>query len=205
MTLAELNSIDFKKLATAPKPVRISVIFIGCVILAGLGYYFDTRSQIEALDQVKEKETELRQQFEAKQHKAANLELYKQQLEEMRRTFGAMLRQLPSKTEIPNLIVDISQMGLANGLEIELFKPQDEIKQEFYAEKPIQLKVKGSYHEFGKFASGIASLPRIVTLHDIALTPGVLTSDASSPAENPVEMTMTATVKTYRYLDEDNL
>ena len=121
-------------------------------------------------------------------------EIYKVQLEEMRRTFGTLLRQLPSKTEIPALIVDISQTGLASGLEIELFKPQPEVIQEFYAEKPIDLRVKGNYHEFGIFASEIAALPRIVTLHDITLSPGNASNE---------DMTMTAKVKTYRYLDED--
>jgi len=118
--------------------------------------------------------------------------LYKGQLEDMRRSFGAMLRQLPSKTEVPSLIVDKSQTGLASGLEIDLFKPGSELRKDFYAEKPIQLRVRGHYHEFGKFASGIAALPRIVTLHNIALSPG----------QAGALMTMEATAKTYRYLED---
>jgi type IV pilus assembly protein PilO len=192
MKFSDLNSIDLKTLGTAPAPVKIGVIVLLCALLAGGGYYFDTQKQLEQLKKVEALEAELRQTFEAKQKKAANLDLYKAQLEEMRRSFGAMLRQLPSETEIPSLIVDISQTGLASGLEIDLFKPGPEVRKDFYAEKPIQLRVRGNYHEFGKFASGIAALPRIVTLHDIALSPG---KDAGL-------MTMEATAKIYRYLEE---
>ncbi len=193
MDLADLNNlnIDFKNIAAAPLPVRIAIIVVLCAALAGGGYYFDTQGQLADLEKIQAREGELRNKFELKQRKAVNLELYKEQLEEMRRTFGTLLRQLPSKTEIPGLIVDISQTGLASGLEINLFKPGREIKKDFYAEKPIQLSVKGSYHEFGKFASGVAALPRIVTLHNIKL----------NPAKKGM-MTMSATAKTYRYLDE---
>jgi type IV pilus assembly protein PilO len=192
MKLSELNSIDLKTIGTAPTPVKGGIIFVMCALLAGGGYYFDTQKQIDQLKKVEATEGELRQAFETKQKKAANLELYKAQLEEMRRSFGAMLRQLPSETEIPSLIVDISQTGLASGLEIDLFKPGPEIRKDFYAEKPIQLRVRGNYHEFGKFASGVAALPRIVTLHNIALTPG----------KDGGLMTMEATAKTYRYLED---
>ena len=188
----DLRSIDFNNIGTSPLPVRIGAIIILCVAILGAGYYFDTSDQREQLAQVEAKEQELRNIFETKQKKAANLDAYKQQLEEMRRSFGAMLRQLPSKTEIPNLIVDISQTGLASGLEIDLFKPTDEIRKGFYAEKPIQLRVRGGYQELGAFASGVAGLPRIVTLHDVSITPrggGILV--------------MEATAKTYRYLDSE--
>jgi type IV pilus assembly protein PilO len=192
MKLSELNSIDLKTIGTAPAPAKVGIIFVMCALIAGGGYYFDTQKQLDQLKKVEATEGELRQAFETKQKKAANLELYKAQLEEMRRSFGAMLRQLPSETEIPSLIVDISQTGLASGLEIDLFKPGPEVRKDFYAEKPIQLRVRGNYHEFGKFASGVAALPRIVTLHNIALTPG----------KDGVLMTMEATAKTYRYLEE---
>jgi len=192
MKLSELNNIDLKTLGTAPAPVRAGAIILLCAALAGSGYYFDTQKQLQQLEQTAAVESELRQTFEVKQKKAANLELYKGQLEEMRRSFGAMLRQLPSKTEIPSLIVDISQTGLASGLEIDLFKPGPEIRKDFYAEKPIQLRVRGGYHEFGKFASGVAALPRIVTLHNIVLSPG----------KDNGPMTMEATAKTYRYLED---
>jgi type IV pilus assembly protein PilO len=188
----DLSNIDLKNLGSTPFAVRLFFIVVLCAAIGGAGYYFDTRGQLEQLEIVQAKEEDLRRTFEAKQRKAANLEAYKVQLEEMRRSFGTMLRQLPSKTEIPGLIVDISQTGLASGLEIELFKPLAEGKRGFYAEKPIQLRVKGSYHEFGNFASGVASLPRIVTLHDITLR-SVTGTDV---------MTMDATAKTYRYLED---
>jgi type IV pilus assembly protein PilO len=192
MNFSDLNNIDLKNLGTAPTPIKAGAIALLCAALAGGGYYFDTQKQLDELKKVEAVEGELRQTFETKQKKAANLDLYKVQLEEMRRSFGAMLRQLPSETEIPSLIVDISQTGLATGLEIDLFKPGPEVRKDFYAEKPIQLRVRGDYHEFGKFASGVAALPRIVTLHNITLSPG----------KDGGLMTMEATAKTYRYLED---
>lgn len=194
MDFSEIRDVNLTNIGTSPLWVKLLMIGFVCIGILFAGYYLHHKNQLEDLKRVQAKEQELRQTFEVKANKAANLELYKVQLEEMRRTFGTLLRQLPSKTEIPALIVDISQTGLASGLEIELFKPQPEIIQEFYAEKPIDLRVKGNYHEFGIFASEIAALPRIVTLHDINLSPGNLDNK---------EMTMTAKVKTYRYLDED--
>ena len=190
----ELRNLDIKKIAHASWPIKAGAILLVCAALGYAGYHFDTKDQLVELESSQVKETMLRKTFESKQEKAANLALYKEQLEEMRRTFGTLLRQLPSKTEIPALIVDISQTGLASGLEIELFKPENERKQDFYAEKPIQLKVRGTYHQFGKFASEVAALPRIVTLHNITLEPG---KDSNT-------MTMSATAKTYRYLDNDD-
>ncbi len=190
----ELRNLDIKKIAHASWPIRSGAILLVCAALAYAGYHFDTKNQLTELKKNQASEATLRMTFEEKQEKSANLELYKEQLDEMRRTFGNLLRQLPSKTEIPALIVDISQTGLASGLEIELFKPESEQKQDFYAEKPIQLKVRGAFHEFGMFASEIAALPRIVTLHDIILEPG---------KDNGL-MTMSATAKTYRYLDTED-
>lgn len=191
MDFSELKNINLANIGTSPLWVKVLMIGVACLAILFAGYYLHHKDQLEDLKRVQAKELELRTTFENKAEKASNLELYKVQLEEMRRTFGTLLRQLPSKTEIPALIVDISQTGLANGLEIELFKPQGESKKEFYAEKAIALRVKGDYHQFGAFASDIAALPRIVTLHNISLT----------PSDN--KMTMTAEVKTYRYLDED--
>ncbi|MCZ6565961.1 MAG: type 4a pilus biogenesis protein PilO [Gammaproteobacteria bacterium] len=191
MDFSELKNINLTNIGTSPLWVKVLMIGVACLAILFAGYYLHHKDQLEDLKRVQAKELELRTTFENKAEKASNLELYKVQLEEMRRTFGTLLRQLPSKTEIPALIVDISQTGLANGLEIELFKPQGESKKEFYAEKAIALRVKGDYHQFGAFASDIAALPRIVTLHNISLT----------PSDN--KMTMTAEVKTYRYLDED--
>ena len=195
MSLAqELNSLDFNNIGSASSPVKLIVILLLATAIIGGGYYFFTKKQIVALESVEAKEVELRQAFEVKVKKAANLEAYKVQLEEMRKTFGTLLRQLPSKTEIPALIVDISQTALASGLEISLFRPGNDVEREFYAEKPIELVMTGEYHQFAAFASEVAALPRIVTLHNINLTPN---------AENSTSMTMKALAKTYRYLDDE--
>jgi type IV pilus assembly protein PilO len=145
--------------------------------------------------QAEQKEIDLRKTFEQKQAKAANFEQYKQQLAEMERTFGAMLRQLPGKTEVPNLLVDISQTGLAAGLEEKLFQPSNEIRRDFYAELPIRIRLTGSYHELGNFVSGIAALPRIVTLHNVDIRP--------ENKDSIDLLTLDVTAKTYRYLEED--
>ncbi len=194
MTFSDINNLDFNTIGSAPLAVKALVIALVAAAIIGLGYYFDTKDQLANFDVAKAKETELRNTFEVKVKKAANLEEHKAQLEEMRRTFGTLLRQLPSKTEIPALIVDISQTALASGLEVKLFKPGNESEKEFYAEKPIELVMDGDYHQFGLFASEVAALPRIVTLHNIKLTPD---SDSG-------KMTMNASAKTYRYLDDED-
>jgi type IV pilus assembly protein PilO len=153
------------------------------------------QNQAPVLERAQSEERDLRKSFEEKQRKAANFSAYKAQLAEIERSFGTMLRQLPGKTEIPNLLVDISQTGLGAGLQEELFQPLDEVQRDFYAEKPIRIRLNGSYHEFGRFVSDIAALPRIVTLHDIEITP---------KGKNPGfdELVLNVTAKTYRYLDE---
>ncbi len=148
------------------------------------------------LQKAQNDELDLRAQFESKQQRAANLDAYRAQLGEMERSFGAMLRQLPGKTEVPNLLVDISQTGLAAGLQEKLFQPGSEKSNGFYAELPIKIKLVGTYHDFGKFVSGIAALPRIVTLHDIQITP----VDAKGGYDN---LTMDVTAKTYRYIEDE--
>lgn len=192
--ITDLKNVDFNNIGSAPLPVKVIVVVLVAALIIGAGFYFDTKGQLADLEKREAKEVELKQTFESKAKKAANLEEYKEQLEEMRRTFGTLLRQLPSKTEIPALIVDISQTGLASGLEILLFKPGSEVAREFYAEKPIELVMKGDYHQFGLFASEVAALPRIVTLHNIRLQPG---------KEGESKMTMNALAKTYRYLDDE--
>jgi type IV pilus assembly protein PilO len=192
----DINDLDFSNIANWPLAARIFAIILVAVAVLGLGYWFDIKDQQLRLDQAEKKEGELKSTFEAKARKAANLEAYEQQLEEMRQSFGAMLRQLPNKTEVADLLVDVSQTGLASGLEFDLFKPQAEMPRDFYAELPISIKVRGSYHEFGAFVSGVAALPRIVTIHDIAILPPA--KDAPSG-----ELTMELTAKTYRYLEED--
>ncbi len=189
----DVNSLDVNNLGSAPQPVKIIIVALLCVLILGAGYWFDTKSQLSILETAKTKENELRSKFEREQRKVTNIEEYEQQLEEMRRSFGTMLRQLPDKTEIPGLIVDISQTGLSSGLEIELFKPLPEVRKGFYAEKPIQLRVVGTYHQMGNFASDVAALPRIVTLHDINI----------KPLEGETRLVMEAMAKTYRYLEEE--
>ena len=201
MKLAELKlqlqNLDPKDVGNWPIVIKGGAIAILCAIVLAAGFWFDTRNQLGVLEQAQKKENTLKADFVEKQHKAANLAIYKQQMEEMKRSFGTMLRQLPSKTEIAELLVDISQTGLNNGLEFELFKPEAEVPEDFYAVLPIKIKVTGDYHEFGKFVSDVAVLPRIVTLHDINITPS---KDDKTNDGNHLVMEVTA--KTYRYLEE---
>jgi type IV pilus assembly protein PilO len=197
MELSKLNELDLSNLGEWPNPIKAVVILIACIGVAVAVYYLDTESQLTRLDQERRTETELRQTFETKQRKAANLEAYRQQLEEMKESFGAMLRQLPDKTEVAGLLVDVSQTGLAAGLEFQLFQPQGELSKEFYAELPIDVRVTGRYHDFGRFISGLAALPRIVTIHDVKIG-----STAGETGAEGAKLALQATVKTYRYLDE---
>ena len=201
MNLSELNNLDLKSAGNWPAPIKAAAILILCVALLGAGYWFDTRHQIEELNRTKAAEAQKKQAFEAKQRKAANLEPLKEQLEEMKQSFGAMLRQLPNQAEIDALLVDVSQTGLASGLEFELFKPLPEKPAEFYAVKPIHLKVTGNYHELGEFVSGVAALPRIVTQHDVNSRP---LKSKDKKAGDELKLVMEATAKTYRYVDEDS-
>lgn len=197
MELSKLNELDLNNIGEWPAPIKAIVILIACVGLAVAVYYLHSESQLARLDQERTTETELRQSFEAKQLKAANLEAYRQQLEEMKESFGAMLRQLPDRTEVAALLVDVSQTGLAAGLEFELFQPQGEQSKEFYAELPIDVRVTGHYHDFGRFISGLAALPRIVTIHDVKIG-----NTAGDTGADGARLALQATVKTYRYLDE---
>lgn len=195
MKLSDLQTLDPQAPGSWPMPIKGATIGILSVALLFAGYWFDTSTQWAALQEVRAKETELKQTFEFKQTKAANLDAYKLQLEEMQKSFGTLLRQLPSKAEVADLLVDISQTGLASGLEFELFKPEAEVQKDFYAELPIKIKVTGNYHKFGNFVSGVAALPRIVTLHDITVGPVSVTDN---------RLTMELTAKTYRYLTADD-
>ncbi len=188
----DLNELDLSNVGAWPMPVKAALIVIVCIAVLALGYFLDIKSQLDGLDRARAQEIQLKQDFEKKQAKAANLDAYKKQMEEMKKSFGVMLRQLPSKTEVEDLLVDISQTGLASGIEFQLFKPQGERQIEFYAELPIQMKMTGTYHQFGKFVSGIAALPRIVTLHNIKISRG----------KSGDKLQMSVTAKTYRYLDE---
>jgi type IV pilus assembly protein PilO len=198
MTLDELRGLDPRDPGRWPLPVRAGVIAIVFVLLSLFGLYmFVWTSQREELQRYEAEEQELRNQFREKHGKAVNLELYKQQLVDIERSFGAMLRQLPGRAEVPNLLVDISQTGLAAGLTQELFQPLPEQNMDFYAELPFKIRLTGSFHQFGEFVSGIAALPRIVTLHDVEIK--------ALPQAGYDQLQLDVTAKTYRYLDEDEL
>lgn len=192
----ELKSLDANDVGRWPFAFRAGVIAIVFVLVLGLGVYWTIiEDKAPQLKRVQDEEQTLRITFENKQRKAANYDAYKAQLAQMEQSFGTMLRQLPGKTEIPSLIVDISQTGLAAGLKEKLFQPQGEITRDFYAEKPITISLSGGYHEIANFVSGIASLPRIVTLHDINITP-----DDPNDYDS---LTLQVTAKTYRYLEDE--
>jgi type IV pilus assembly protein PilO len=193
--IEELQSLDINEPGRWPlafRAVAVALVFVG--VAAFGAYMFVIKTEIPLLERAEREEQELRATFEQKQRKAANFDAYRAQLAEIERSFGTMLRQLPGRTEVPSLLVDISQTGLGAGLEEKLFQPTGEIQRDFYAELPIKIRLTGSYHELGNFVSGIAALPRIVTLHDIAITP--VSTDSVD------ELTLDVTAKTYRYLDE---
>ena len=195
----DLNNLDFSNIGSWPVAVKGVLIAIVAVAVLAAGYFLDIQTQQENLDRITSEEKRLKEDFEVKQAKAANLNAYKAQMVEMEDSFGAMIRQLPSKTEVEDLLIDISQTGLASGIEFQLFKPLAEKHIEFYAELPITLKMTGTYHQFGEFVSGIAALPRIVTLENISITGG---KGKNSKKGN---LTMDVTAKTYRYLDESEV
>jgi len=193
--LDDLKSLDPNDPGRWPLPVRAAFVAICFVILsAALFYFFVWTDQKPRLDQAANEEQELRTVFKVKHSKAVNLAVYQQQLADIERSFGALLRQLPGRTEVPNLLVDISQVGVGAGLEEKLFQPSPEIKKDFYAELPIKIKLTGSYHQMGEFVSGIAALPRIVTLDGIAIKPD------NKDMYDYLSFELTA--KTYRYLDD---
>lgn len=192
MNLDELNELDLSEIADWPAAVKAVLVLVLCVGVATAWYFWDIEDQYKDLDKKVKTEQSLKEEFELKQARAANLNNYKVQLVEMEESFGAMLRQLPDKTEVADLLVDVSQTGLAAGLEFELFQPQGEVPKEFYAELPISIRVIGGYHEFGEFISGLAALPRIVTIHDVKIKP-----------RSGDVLQLEATAKTYRYIDEN--
>lgn len=192
----QFSNLDPENIGNWPILVRGLIILFVCAAILFAGYWFDTQHQQKELTQVEAEESGLIQTFETKQSRAVNLDAYKAQMAEMKESFGTMLRQLPSKNEVPDLLEDITQKGLATGLEFKLFKPNKESPQEFYAILPITLDVTGSYNSLGEFVSGVAALPRIVTIHDIEMS----VSDKESG-----RLSMKATAKTYRYLDSEEL
>jgi type IV pilus assembly protein PilO len=194
MTLDEINKLDLKTLADWPLPTKLVALGLLCVAIVAAGWWFDWRGGMETLDAAKQKETELRGVFTTKKNQAINLEAYKKQLADIEQAFGALLKQLPNKQEMDALITDVNQAGLGRGLQFDLFRPDAETVSEFYAETPINVKVTGGYHDIAAFVSDVSKLSRIVTLQNIAL----------EPAKDGV-LNMDAIVKTYRYLDDEEI
>lgn len=201
MKLDDFNNIDFNNAGSLPPSVKAVLLAAIFLVLLALGYYFLWSPALESLNTAKAKEQELRQVFLDKKSQAINLEGYKQQMVEIERTFGALLKQLPDKSQMDGLLTDINQAGLGRGLEFELFKPGQETQAEFYAEMPIAIKVLGTYHDLGAFATDISKLSRIVTLNDLALS--AENKDAKPSAD--ATLVMEAIAKTYRYLDADEI
>jgi type IV pilus assembly protein PilO len=205
--LEQLRQLDIKDIGRWPFLFRALGIAVVLVVVSGLLIWYFVMGESGNLPNLRKAEEEqkaLWATFDEKQRKAANLEAYRQQIAEIERTFGAMLRQLPGKTEVPSLLVDISQTGLAAGLQERLFQPGTESRKDFYAELPIKIQLTGGYHEFGLFVSGIAALPRIVTLHDLEITRATPRSGARGRPPPPTDqLTLNLTAKTYRYLDEE--
>lgn len=195
MNLSEINW-DPNEAGTWPFPIKAATIAVICALVFGAGIYYDTLDQLAALDASEKKELELKQSFESKQKKSINLQDYEDQLAQIETQLEDMIRQMPTKEEVASLLIDISQTGLASGLEFRLFKPSAPIRKDFYSELPISIEVIGKYEELGLFVSGLASLPRIVTVHDVNIIPEVK-KDKESKENKEGEMKMTATVKTY--------
>jgi len=208
MKLEDFNNIDIKNAGNLPMPVKSVLLAVIFILLLALGYYFLLSPALETLDQEKAKEQQLRDVFFAKKSQAINLEAYRAQMVEIEKTFGALLRQLPDKSQIDGLLTDINQAGLSRGLEFELFKPGSETQAEFYAEMPIAIKVVGAYHDLGAFASDISRLSRIVTISNVAVVPQGSGKDgkpADAKAAGNSMLVMEAVAKTYRYLDAEEI
>ena len=203
----ELQSLDPQNPGLWPLYARIGAAALLAAVLIGASFYFLVKPQNEQLVREQATEKRLRAEFETKQRKVANLDAYREQLAEMERSFGAMLRQLPSRTEVANLLNDISQTRVASSLEEELFRPTGEVPKEFYAELPNQIIVLGTYHQMGEFVSGIAALPRIVTIENVEIRPVTASGRArnASPTLNQGPLRMTAVATTYRYLDDEEI
>jgi type IV pilus assembly protein PilO len=199
--LNELRDLDFNDIGSAPTSVRYVILGFLLAIILGIGYFLLVKAKIEQLEQVQNREAALRVEFENKQEKAANLEAYEAQLAEMQELLETMFRQLPSRTEMDKLLVDVSQTALGAGIDVQLFQPNAEAHHDFYAERPISIRMLGDYHQFGEFVSGVASLPRVVilTMHDISLRK----ANNQDIGGGDGRLILEGTVKTYRYIDEE--
>jgi type IV pilus assembly protein PilO len=196
MALRDFQDIEWSDLGSAPTAVRYTLLSLLLIVLLLIGYSMQISDKWDELERTKQQEFALRSDFETKQQKAANLEDYQQQLVEMQELLQTMFRQLPSKTEMDKLLVDVSQTALAAGIDVQLFEPQVEEPKDFYAERPINIRMLGDFHQFGEFVSGVAALPRVVilTMHDISLR--------TAPPEYNGRLLLEGQVKTYRYIDE---
>jgi type IV pilus assembly protein PilO len=200
MNLEDFNNIDFKNAGNLPLPVRAVLLGGLALLILAAAYWFLWKPALEELDQAKAKESQLREVFLSKKAEAINLDAYKQQMVEIEKTFGVLLKQLPDRSQMDGLLTDINQAGLERGLEFELFKPGQEVTQDFYAEMPISIKVVGDYHDLGVFASDISKLSRIVTLNNLAIA---APKDSKDNKDN--RLAMEAIAKTYRYLDPNEI
>jgi type IV pilus assembly protein PilO len=202
--LNELRDLDFNDIGSAPVSVRYVILTLLLIVIGAVGYFLLIKAKTEQLERVRAHELTLRSSFEAKQQKAANLEDYEAQLAEMQELLKTMFRQLPGKTEMDKLLVDVSQTALGAGIDVQLFQPNAETRHDFYAERPISVRMLGDYHQFGEFVSGVASLPRVVilTMHDISLRRADDQQDIGVNAGDG-RLILEGNVKTYRYIDED--
>jgi len=189
----DINDLDFNNAGSWPAPIKLIVLIIVFALVVGGGYWFLIKDQYVSLDRVEAEEVKLKEQYQTKAYKVANLEAYRQQMKEMEVSFGELLKQLPADTEVPGLLEDITNTGLGTGLDIKHITLKPEVSKEFYVELPIDIAVVGTYHSLASFVSGVAALPRIVTLHNFTIKP------VKGVGER-LEMSITA--KTYRYNPE---
>lgn len=205
INLADINW-DFNAAGNWPVAIKITAVLIICAMVAGGVVYYDTLTQLAELSALEQKEQELKTAFDSKQKKAINLSDYMEQLKEIEASLGEMLKQMPTKAEVASLLVDISQTGLANGLEFKLFQPRQEDHKEFYTELPIDIEVIGRYAQLGAFVSGLAALPRVVTLHDVSMRPLVSNEiPGKNKATAEKRLVMNATIKTYNEQSGENV
>lgn len=194
LTFDDIRNIDLNDVAGWPRSVKVAAAVLVCILILAAGYWFIIKDQLAELEKAERAEVALREEFRNKKALAVNLEAYKQQMVEMQERFGVMLRQLPNRTEVPELLIDITQTGLGRGLQFDLFQPRNKRVADFYAELPVNIKVRGTYHQLGEFVSDVAALPRIVTIDDLVLSP-----------EGGQVLSMSAVAKTYHYLDEEQV
>lgn len=203
MNLDQLRNLelDINRGGDWPLAAKVVLLILTFSVVVGAGWYLDTSDQIGLLDAERDKEQQLRQEFIAKQRVVANIDAYRAQIKELEQMLGDMLKQLPTKTEMPTLLEDISNQGRANGLVFSQFRPLDEVSRGFYAAKPIQIKAQATYHQFGAFVGSVAALPRIVTLENVSMS-GIAVKDYNRDSAEP--LTIEATLQTYRYTEDDS-